>query len=193
VDRIAVCFPLAFVVSLADVGLKLFDRRERHMPRLPLPFLLLGLGLLSACAYDQGQVTQLPDRIPVGSGNNVLVDTNWRLVEFRSMDDRQGVRRPANRDAYTLRLAANGTASFRLDCNRATGSWSASSGSDGRSGSISFGTPAATMALCPPPSMGEALGRDIPNMRGFMLRDGRLFITLMADAGTYVWEPMPAM
>lgn len=157
--------------------------------------LLLGLSLLSACASGS-RVTQLPDRIPVGTGSpaipgkNALAGTDWRLVEFQSMDDSQGATRPANRDSYTMRLGRDGTAAFQLDCNRATGSWSATESADGSSGTILFGAAAVTSALCPPPSMGEALARDLPRMRGFLLKEGRLFISLMADGGVYVWEPL---
>lgn len=59
------------------------------------------------------------------------------------------------------------------------------------SGSLHFSRLAVTRALCPPPSMGEMLERDIVYMRGYVLRDGMLHINLMADGGVYSWEPSP--
>lgn len=41
------------------------------------------------------------------------------------MDDAQGTTRPDDPSLYTMTLNADGTASLRLNCNRATGSWTA--------------------------------------------------------------------
>lgn len=148
------------------------------------------LATLGGCQHDE-VATQLPDRIPVASSGNLLVDTAWQLVEFQSMDDRQGTRRPANRSLYTMTLSADGSASFRLDCNRGSARWSASNDSTGRSGSLSFGPVAMTRAMCPPGSMSDRLAADIPNLRGFRVDKGQLSTSLMADGGIYIWEPMP--
>jgi hypothetical protein len=48
-----------------------------------------------------------------------------------------------------------------------------------------------TRALCPPPSMDERIARDMDFVRGVLLREGRLSLSLMADAGIYIWEPQP--
>ena len=40
--------------------------------------------------------------------------------------------------------------------------------------------------------LGERLERGTQYMRGYLLRDGKLNISLMADGGIYVWEPQPA-
>jgi heat shock protein HslJ len=118
-----------------------------------------------------------------------LAGSSWRLVEFQSMDDAIGTTRPEDPSRYTMRLESDGTASFRLDCNRANGNWSAQPAGDGSSGSFEFGPLAATTAACPPPSMGERVSADAAYVRGYLLRDGRLYLSLMADAGIYVWEP----
>ena len=118
-----------------------------------------------------------------------LAGTDWRLVQFQSMDDAIGTIRPADPSVFTMRLQEDGTVSMRLDCNRATGNWSAEPAADGASGRFSFGPLATTRALCPPPNLDERIARDAAYVRGYILRDGRLHLSLMADAGIYTWEP----
>ena len=120
-----------------------------------------------------------------------LTGTDWRLVEFQSMDDAIGTLRPADSSVFTMRLDRDGTVSMHLDCNRATGSWSAEPSTDGDSGRFGFGQLASTRALCPPPNLDERIVRDAQFVRGYMLRDGRLYLSLMADAGIYTWQSVP--
>jgi len=79
-----------------------------------------------------------------------LAGTKWRLVEFQSMDDAQGIARPGEGTVYSMWLHGDGTVTMQLNCNRATGTWSAVPGSDAASGRFEFGPLAATRALCPP-------------------------------------------
>jgi len=116
-----------------------------------------------------------------------LAGTQWRLVEFQSMDDKQGITRPGEGTLYTMRLHGDGTVAMQLNCNRATGSWTARPGSDAKSGNFEFGLLAATNALCPPPSMDESIVAQSRYVRGYLLKDDRLYLSLMADAGIYVW------
>jgi len=125
----------------------------------------------------------------VAGPRSPLNGTRWRLVEFQSMDDSLGVTRPGDPSLYTMELGADGRVSMRLNCNMATGSWSAQSGTDAASGSFEFGRLAMTSALCPPPSLDERIARDAEYVRGYLLRDGMLHLSLMADAGSYVWTP----
>lgn len=121
-----------------------------------------------------------------------LAGTSWELVQFQSMDDAQGTTRISDPSLYTVSFGADGRATLRLNCNRATGPWQAQPAADGRSGSLGFGVLAGTRALCPPPSMDERLLRDLAYVRGFLLRDGQLHMSLMADGGIYSWRPLPA-
>ncbi len=118
-----------------------------------------------------------------------LAGTDWRLVEFQSMDDVTGTVRPEDPSLYTLRLKADGTVDLRLNCNRATGTWSAEPGADGSSGRFEFGPLAVTRALCPPPSLDEQIAAQSEFIRSYLLKDGRLYLSLMADGGIYGWEP----
>jgi heat shock protein HslJ len=119
-----------------------------------------------------------------------LAGTEWQLLEFQSMDDAIGTIRPDDPSRYTMRLGADGNVSMQLNCNRATGDWSAEPSADGASGSFRFGPLAATSAFCPPPSMDERIAKDADYVRSFLLNDGNLYLSLMADAGIYAWEPL---
>ncbi len=129
--------------------------------------------------------------LAAGSGGvgTPLVGTEWRLVDFQSMDDRQGITRPGDGTLYTMRLHGDGTVTMQLNCNRATGGWSAEPAADARSGRFTFGPLAATRALCPPPSMDESIVAQSAYVRSYLLRDGRLYLSLMADGGIYAWAP----
>jgi heat shock protein HslJ len=119
-----------------------------------------------------------------------LADTEWRLVEVQSMDDAQGTAKPSDSSLYTMRLGADGTVAMRLNCNRATGTWKAEPSADPSSGRFEFGPLAGTRALCPPPSLDERVTSQAQYVRSYLFKDGRLHLSLMADGGTYVWEPM---
>ncbi len=118
-----------------------------------------------------------------------LAATSWQLVKFQSMDDAIGELFPADSRLYTMDLNRDGTVTMRLNCNRAHGSWSAEPGADMRSGRFSFGRLATTRALCHAPSMDEHIAANAQYIRSFLLRDGHLYLSLMADGGIYEWQP----
>lgn len=138
----------------------------------------------AAAADDSGQpqaVRPAPD--------HPLAGTRWRLVEFQSMDDAIGTVRPDDPSRYTLQLNRDGTVAMRLNCNRASGTWTAEPGPDAAGGRFEFGPLATTGAICPPPSMDESIAAQAAYIRSYLLKDGRLYLSLMADAGIYTWEP----
>jgi len=129
----------------------------------------LSLALAAACA-------QTPPA-PEGLGG-----TSWQLVKFQGGDDK--VLTPDDRSKYTLAFNTDGTVSARIDCNRGRGGWK----SAGR-GRLEFGPMAITRAMCPPGSLHDQIVRQLPYVRSYVLQDGRLFLSLMADGGTYEFEP----
>jgi heat shock protein HslJ len=142
--------------------------------------LFVGLAImfiLSACATTQSE-----------SKPAELAGTSWQLVAFQSMDDSQGTTTIDDPAKYTLTLNADGKAALRLDCNRGAGSWESTPSADGSSGQLTFGPIASTRAFCPPPSMGEKLARDLNHVRSYLIKDGKLYLSLMADAGIYEWR-----
>ena len=124
-----------------------------------------------------------------GGSPSLLAGTEWRLVEIQSMDDAIGTKRPEDATRYTLRLDADGVVSLRLDCNRATGPWTAEPSSDPTNGRFEFGPLAATAAECGASSLAGELSTQLPYVRGYLLRDGNLYLSLMADGGILAWEP----
>lgn len=119
-----------------------------------------------------------------------LAKTQWRLVEFQSMDDAQGSSRPEVPSRYVLRLDADGTATLWLNCNRVTGTWVARpAGKAGQplSGSFGFEHFPDRIKECASPGMEESILRHAPRVRSFLLKQGRLHLSLVADSGVYVW------
>ncbi|HEX6691718.1 MAG TPA: META domain-containing protein [Burkholderiales bacterium] len=121
---------------------------------------------------------QAPSR-PAGEG---LVGPVWQLVRFTGGDDR--VLTPVDRRSYTLQFGADGRVSARIDCNRGSGTYKTT----GTSG-LEFGQMAITRAMCPPGSMHDHVVRQLPHIKSFVIKDGRLYLSLMADGGTYEFEP----
>lgn len=120
---------------------------------------------------------------------NLLAGTTWRLVEFQSMDDAQSTTRPTDPLLYTMELKQDGTVHMRLNCNLANGTWKFEPSADPSNGSFEFGPLATTKALCPPPSMDELVASQAQWVRGYLLKDGKLYLSLMADGGIFAWEP----
>jgi heat shock protein HslJ len=105
------------------------------------------------------------------------------------MDDAQGTTRPDDPDKYTITFNMDGSLAARLDCNRGVGPWR-NEVVESSGGSLVIGPLAVTRALCPAPSMGEMLERNLGYVRAFIIEGGRLHMALIADGGIIVWEPV---
>jgi hypothetical protein len=46
--------------------------------------------------------------------------------------------------------------------------------------------------MCPPPHLDERVARDLAHVRSYLLKDGKLYLSLMADGGIYEWAPQQA-
>jgi para-nitrobenzyl esterase len=114
-----------------------------------------------------------------------LAGTSWQLVEIQSMDGT--TLKPDDSAKYTLAFAEGGKVSARADCNRGAGTWT----SDGAS-QLTFGTFATTRAMCPPESLEPRFWRDLAFVRSYLVKDGKLHLSLMADGGIYVFAPLGA-
>jgi para-nitrobenzyl esterase len=132
-------------------------------------FLIVLVGL-AACAHPGGQ-------------DRPLAGTSWQLVRFQGGDDSIVV--PDDKAKYTIAFAADGTLAVRFDCNRGRGTWRSPGGSR-----LEFGPLALTRAMCPPGSLHDRLVKHWPYIRSYVMRDGRLHLSLMADGGIYELEPL---
>lgn len=138
-----------------------------------------GLSLLAASAVLSGCATSAPVAAHAG-----LEGSSWRLVQINMSN---GVTRPAiERSSYTIGFGAQDVLNVRFDCNRGRGSWKSSG-----PGNLEFGTLSLTRALCPMGSLHDELVRQWPNVRSYLVKDGRLYLSLMAEGGTIEFEPAP--
>lgn len=137
--------------------------------------------LFLACAAltvgcQTGQVASVPQ---AAAG---LAGTSWRLVEFKGGDDT--TLRPDDRDKYTMTFGSDGRVAVRLDCNRGSGAWTSTGAPH-----LQFGPLALTRAMCPSMTLHDRMARDWTYVRSYVIRNGHLFLSLMADGGTYEFEP----
>lgn len=117
---------------------------------------------------------------PAGSGP--LAGTSWQLVRFQGGNDTTLT--PDDRSKYTIAFGADGQVSARIDCNRGRGTWRLSGVSQ-----VALGPLALTRARCPAGSMHDQIVKQWPFIRTYLLREGHLFLLLMADGGAYEFEP----
>jgi metallo-beta-lactamase class B len=113
-----------------------------------------------------------------------LGTTRWQLVRFRGGDDTTVV--PDDPARYTIEFNTDGTLVARIDCNRGRGTWTSPG-----PGRLELGPLALTRAMCGPGSLHDRIVKDWGFVRSYLLKDGHLFLSLMADAGTYELEPAP--
>jgi para-nitrobenzyl esterase len=141
--------------------------------------------LLAASAVLAACTTSAPTGVPAGPAAAAgLEGTSWRLVQIAMSD---GATRPAiDRSRYTIGFGRDGVLNVRFDCNRGRGSWTSAA-----PGNLEFGPLALTRALCPVGSLHDDLVRQWPHVRSYLLKDGRLFLSLMADGGTIEFEAAP--
>lgn len=113
-----------------------------------------------------------------------LAGTTWRLLRFEGGDGK--VLKPDDPSKYTIAFNADRTLAARVDCNRGRGTWASPGPSQ-----LTFGPMALTRAQCAPGSMHDHIVRQWGNIRSYVIRDGHLFLSLMADGGIYEFEPAP--
>ena len=143
---------------------------SRTTPALVGTFLLLGVFHASVQTLAQ-------------SASPALGGTSWRLVKFQGSDDTTLI--PDDKAKYTIAFGADGSVSARLDCNRGRGTWKSAVPSE-----LRFGPLALTRAMCPPGSLHDRIVKDLSFVRSYVLKDGHLFLSLMADGGIYEFEPV---
>jgi heat shock protein HslJ len=116
------------------------------------------------------------------AGAGPLVGTSWQLVAFRGSDDTTLT--PDDRSKYTVAFGADGQLTARIDCNRGRGSWKVIGPSQ-----VALGPLALTRAACPAGSMHDHIVKQWGNVRSYVIQDGHLFLSLIADGGIYEFEP----
>lgn len=135
--------------------------------------------------YEAPEMACTGDR-PAEPEKRSLAGTHWKLSALQSMDDAQGMTRIPASQTYRLSFAAEGRAVLQLDCNRGFGSWSAEAVSDA-SGHLTFGPVAMTRALCPNQSLDRKIAARLNEVRSYLLKNDRLYLSLIADGGVLEW------
>jgi uncharacterized lipoprotein YbaY len=130
---------------------------------------------------SSSKTTATPSPTPAGS--SPLAGTSWQLVKIQSSDEKTSM--PDDKSKYTITFEADGLVSARLDCNRGSGTWK----SEGPN-QVRFGPIMMTRMLCPPGSLDTRIARDFDAIRTFTMKEGRLFLSLLADGGIYEFEPL---
>ena len=113
-----------------------------------------------------------------------LGGTSWQLVRIQSMDGK--VVTPDVRSKYTIAFGTDGRVNMRIDCNRGSGTWKSPEPNQ-----LVLGPLAVTRAMCSPGSLHDRIVKDMAYVRSYTLKEGHLFLSLMADGGIYEFEPMP--
>jgi heat shock protein HslJ len=121
--------------------------------------------------------TQAPAQTKSG-----LEGTAWQLVKFQGSDDTTLT--PDDGSKYTIEFGKDGQLTARVDCNRGRGTWKSSGSSQ-----LQLGPLALTRAFCPPGSLHDQIVKQWPNIRSYVIKNGRLFLALMADGGIYEYQP----
>ena len=112
-----------------------------------------------------------------------LGGTSWQLVKFQGSDDKTLT--PDDKAKYTIAFGTDGSVSARIDCNRGRGTWKSAGPSQ-----LQLSLLALTRAMCPPESLHDRIVKDSNFVRSYVIKDGHLFLALMADGGIYELEPM---
>jgi para-nitrobenzyl esterase len=113
-----------------------------------------------------------------------LSGTSWQLVKFQGGDGK--ILTPDNQAHYTLSFGSNGALTARIDCNRGRGSWTSPA-----PGQVRLSLLALTRAMCPPGSLHDWMVKQLSYARSYVVKDGNLYLSLMADGGIYEFEPIP--
>ena len=112
-----------------------------------------------------------------------LGGTSWQLVRFQGGDDETLM--PDGNAKYTLVFGNDGSVSVRADCNRGRGTWKSTGANQ-----LEFGLFAMTQAACPPTPLNDRVARSWKYLRSYVIKDGHLFLSLMADGGNFEYEPL---
>ena len=118
--------------------------------------------------------------------NSDLTGTSWRLVAFKGSDDT--VLKPKDRNKYTVVFGDGGRLSAVVDCNQGHGTWDSDA-----PGHLTFGALGLTRMMCPEEGakLDSNLETQWENVTSYVLKGGRLLLSLKTDGGTYEFERLP--
>jgi para-nitrobenzyl esterase len=130
--------------------------------------------LVAAC----GSVARTPGPSTAPS----LAGTSWKLVKFQGSDEKTLT--PDDGTKYTIAFNRDGSLAARIDCNRGRGAWKSSGPNQ-----LELAPLALTRAMCRPGSLHDQIVKHWSFIRSYVIKDARLYLSLMADGGIYEFEP----
>jgi hypothetical protein len=136
----------------------------------------LGTRVAALCLANVGLLA------PVLAASDGLSGTAWRLVQFQGGSGQ--LLRPDDGSNYTVEFRADSTLAVQLDCHRGRGIWVSRS-----TAKLELGPLALMRATCPQTPLSDQITKQWTFIRSYVLRDTHLFLSLMADGGTYEFEP----
>jgi para-nitrobenzyl esterase len=158
--------------------------RPVSVPSACLAFLISGAAGCSSSREEAVSEEDIAPAVQESAPDSIagLEGTSWRLVKFEGGDGT--VLTPDDPSKYTLAFEPEGRLTARIDCNRGMGTWQSSGPSH-----LEFGPLALTRAMCPPASLHDHMVKQLPYVRSYIMEDGHLHLSLMADGGIYEFEP----
>jgi heat shock protein HslJ len=99
----------------------------------------------------------------------------WQWEQFEGGDGSLIVADVPSR--YTITFLPNAKLAVQADCNRARGTWSV------LNSQVELSIGGMTRAMCPAGSLSNDFVEDLGYVRSHVFRDGKLYLSLMADAG----------
>ena len=171
---------MACIDSAAEVERAFHDALKRAMR---MTIVDDRLDLFDAAGNRVAAFTAGAAQASAPSNSPSFAGTSWQLVKFQGSDGTTLT--PDDRSKYTIEFSADGQLTARVDCNRGRGTWKSSGSSQ-----LQFGPLALTRAQCPAGSLHDQIVKQWSYIRSYVVKDGHLFLALMADGGIYEFEQL---
>lgn len=122
------------------------------------------------------------------AASDPIAGTSWQLLSIESMTTEQPTTTIDDPAKYTVAFGNDGQATFQIDCNRGSGTFQTTAGGPD-SGTLIFGPVGLTRMFCPQPSVDTTVAGALGYVRSYLLSNGQLHLSLLADSGIMHWEP----
>jgi para-nitrobenzyl esterase len=138
---------------------------------------LVGVGAaLAAFAIAVGVIGSATTSDGGSSSNDTLVGPDWQWEELVENDGTTVA--PGDPSKYTVQFAADGSVTVQADCNRGLGTYTVGPET------LTIEVTGVTRAACPEGSLGDRYLRELGFVRTYLIENGKLYLGLIADAGT---------
>jgi heat shock protein HslJ len=98
----------------------------------------------------------------------------WQSTKFNN----DTVKTPATPADYTVKFNADGTVAIKADCNNAAGTYTV------EAGKLTITVGPMTLAMCPEGSLSDEFVKELGQVNGYLMQNGKLYLTLKLDTGS---------